>query len=539
MNREFRPVSRRTMLRVGALLVGASALPLLQACGGQQATPTAAPAATTAPAPTQAAQPTVAPTKAAAAAPTTVPTTAPTAAPTTQATAAATPQANAAATPNASYNPNAPVVFDASKAKVTGQFTVVQQKDWNPIHNDYLHKLVQDWAQKYNFPLNLYYEAGFTGGTNFNQKMAAAVSSGTGPDMLWGAYDTFTLWYLKTLQPVDDVVQAMVKKFGDPTPGFGPPNKVDGKWYAVPYFNRTGGNWARKSWFQDKGIDITTLNDFDQWKEAALEVSDASKRQWGWGETVNRSGDGETDVSWPWFEAGNRLTDETGTKVFFNTDLSIQAFNWLKDLYTNPKWKPMMPPGVLAWDDMGNNNAWAAGTIGFTNNAGTIFAAEQKTAPDTIGKDTYLVQQPAMPIGEKQRLVGAGGGATFYIMQGAKNPDAAKALIEYMLTADQQTKLFGYTPGYVAPAYAWGWDTDPVKNCVNGVDLIFKKNAFDRNAFSWYMPAPQTLLWVNGVSSAVVFTDTMAAILKGTSVKDAVNEGQQKIEAIGKKFNWK
>lgn len=525
------------MLRAGALLAGASVLPLLQACSGAAPTPTAAP--TTAPA----AKPTAAPTTAPAAKPTTAPTAAATQAaaqPTTAATAAATPAANATTTSSStSYNPNAPVTFDPTKVKINGKFTVVQQKDWNPIHNAYLHKYVQDWAKKYNFPLNLYYEAGFTGGTNFNQKMAAAVSSGTGPDMLWGAYDTFTLWYLKTLQPVDDVVKVMINKFGQPTPGFGPGNLISGNWYAIPYFNRTGGNFARKSWFQGAGIDINTLSDFDQWKEACLKVSDPAKRRWGWGETVNRSGDGESDVSWPWFETGNRLTDETGTKVYFNTDLSIQAFTWLKDLYTNPKWKPMLPPGVLAWGDMGNNNAWAAGTIGFTNNAGTIFAYEQKTAPTTIGKDTFMVEQPAMPIGKKERLVGAGGGATFYILKGAKNPDAAKALIESMLSADQQTKLFGYTPGYVTPAYTWGWDTPPVKDCVNNIDLIFKKNAFNPNAFAWYQPAPNPLLWVNGVSSAVVFTNTMSSILKGTSVKAAVNESQATIEAIGKKFNWK
>lgn len=537
LNHGSRPFSRRSMLRAGALLAGASVIPLLQACSGAAPTPTAAP--TTAPA----AKPTPAPTTAPAAKPTTAPTAAATQAaaqPTTAATAAATPAANATTTTSASYNPNAPITFDPTKVKINGKFTVVQQKDWNPIHNAYLHKYVQDWAKKYNFPLNLYYEAGFTGGTNFNQKMAAAVSSGTGPDMLWGNYDTFTLWYLKTLQPVDDVVKAMVKKFGNPAPGFPPGNQISGNWFSVPYFSRVGGNYARKSWFDAKKIDINTLTDFDQWKNAALEVSDASKRQWGWGETVNRSGDGESDVSWPWFETGNRLTDETGTKVYFNTDLSIQAFTWLKDLYTNPKWKPMMPPGVLAWNDMGNNNAWAAGTIGFTNNAGTIFAYEQKTAPTTIGKDTYLVQQPAMPIGKKETLVGtAGSGATFYVLKGAKNPDAAKALIEAMLAPDQQTKLFGYTPGYVTPAYTWGWDTSPVKDCVNNVDLIFKKIAFNPNAFAWYQPAPNPLLWVNGVSSAVVFTNTMSSILKGTSVKAAVNESQATIEAIGKKFNWK
>src|SRR5579883_3205181 len=197
------PISRRQMLRLGALVGGIAAIPLLQACSSQSATPTAAP--TTAPVPTKAAAPTAVPTTAAA--PTVAPTTAPaptTAAAATPTTSAATPAVSAASTATTSYNPNAPVMYDPSKVKINGTFTVVQQKDWNPIHNDYLNKYVTDWAKKYNFPLNLYYEAGFTGGTNFNQKMQAAVTSGTGPDMLWGAYDTFTLWYLKTLQPVDD-----------------------------------------------------------------------------------------------------------------------------------------------------------------------------------------------------------------------------------------------------------------------------------------------------------------------------------------------
>lgn len=513
-----RSFTRREVLRAGAI---AAALPLLAACGGQAAAPAATPAPTRAPTPAATTAPTVAPTAA------------------STASTAARPAATATepAVTTISAAPGFTLV-DPKSVKISGTFKVVQQKDWNPIHNAFLQEQVKQYAKEQGWPLDISYEAGFTGGGNFFQKMAAAVSSGTGPDFLWGAYDTFQLWYLKTVQPVDDVVNAAVKVFGQYTPGFEPGNKIDGKWYCVPFFNRTGGWWARKSWFADKNLNIDTITDFDSWKNAALEVSDASKRRWGWGNTVNRSGDGETNVSTWWFEAGNRLTDESGTKVLFDTDLSVEAFNWIKDLYTNPKWQPMLPPGVSAWDDMGNNNAWNAGTIGFTSNAGTLFAAGLKTVPD-IGHDTYLLQQPAMPIGKKETLVGSGGGAVFYLMQGAKNPDAAKATMQYLLSKDIQTKLFETSQGYVTPAYQWGWDTDPVVKTPNNVDLIFKKNAFNPNAFAWYQPAPNPLLWVSAVSEAVIFTDTAAAILKGTPVKQAVQESQQKIEALVKQYNGK
>lgn len=423
---------------------------------------------------------------------------------------------------------------------MNGSFKVIQQKDWNPLHNAYLQKFVQDTGKGWGWNVDISYEAAFTGGSNFFQKMAAAVSSGQGPDMVWGNYDTFQMWYLKIVQPVDDVVAAMTKSLGDPSPGFAiGGNKIDSKWWSVPYFNRTGGWFARKSWFAAKNIDITTLKDFNQWRDAAVQITDATKRQWGWGATVNRSGDGESWVQNAWFETGNRLTDETGQKVTFDTDLSVQAFTWLKDLYTNPKYVPGMPPGILAWDDMGNNNAWNAGTIGFTSNAGTLFAAGLKTVPQ-IGNDTFMVNQPAMPIGEKQQLVGsAGTGATFYLMAGAKNPDAMKAMTEQMLNQDVQTKLFGYSQGYVTPGYTWGWDTKEVTTCPNNVDLIYKEIVFNKNQFAGYLPAPNPLLWVSGVNQAVVFTDTMAAILKGTAVADAVKQGQTKIEAIAKQFNYK
>src|SRR5207237_5989656 len=113
LTRSGRRLTRRSLLRYS--LVSAAVTSIVAACGQAQA-----------PAPTQApAQPTVAPaakpTTAPAAAATTAPAAAkPTAAPTTAAAAAPTPGAN---------------------VKINGNFTVIQQRGFNPLQTTYIHDL--------------------------------------------------------------------------------------------------------------------------------------------------------------------------------------------------------------------------------------------------------------------------------------------------------------------------------------------------------------------------------------------------------------
>lgn len=514
-------VTRRNMLRAGVLLAGASAIPLLQACGGgQQAAPTQA----AQPTPAAAASPTAAPTKAAQ--PTTAPTTA-AATPTTAAAAGATPTVAKAA---------APAAIDPKSVKINGKLSILQERDYNPHHNDNLHNEVTKFAQENGWKLDLSYMEAFVGGGDFYQKIAAAVSSGDSPDMMFGTKNAFILQYNKLAQPVDDVVAWATGQFGDPIKGIQLANVIEGKWYGVPFFTRVGGDWARKSWFDAVSFDIAGDHDLQEWLDACVKVSDPSKKHWGWGRTVNRSGDGESDVHQVVFGAGGRYTDESGDKVVFNSDETIAAFEWLKMAYTDQKYAIARPPGLDGWTDPSNNQAWIAGTIGFTSNAGTLFAQAVKDVPD-IGKDTYLVPTIAGPVGKKQRLAGAGG-ATFNVFQGAKNPDAAKAMIEHLLGKDIQKQIWSTSPGYACPAYQWGWDEPEIVNGPNNVPKIFQKIAYGEQFFDW-MPGPGPRLWISAIGNAVVLTETMAAILKGTPVKDAVAAAHKKIQSLHDQFQGK
>jgi multiple sugar transport system substrate-binding protein len=274
-----------------------------------------------------------------------------------------------------------------------------------------------------------------------------------------------------------------------------------------------------------------------EWLDASLQVTDPSKKRWGWGKTVNTSGDGQTDVYEPVFGAGGRYTDETGTKVAFNSDATIAGFTWLNDLYKQgSKYAAALPPGVFGWSDPSNNAAWIAGVVGLTNNAGTVFAQANHDVPD-VGKDTFLVPPPPAAIGAKGTYANSGG-ATMNLFTGAKNPDAAKAMMQYLLSQTIQKQIWQTSSGYATPAYKWGWDEPEVSGSINGVDKIFQQLVYGDQTFIW-SPGPGPRLWIDAVDNAVVMCETMSAILKGTTIQQAVLDGHAKIQALYDKYQGK
>jgi multiple sugar transport system substrate-binding protein len=533
-----RKVSRRGMLRAAALFAGVSALPLLAACSNQPAaSPTTAPAA----APTAAAAPTTAsaaaPTTASAAAPTTASAAAPTntaaaataATPTTAAATAATPTtaAAAAATPAGKLT-----------AKITGNLQVIQQRGFNPLQTQYIHNLLIKVAAQNGWPMDKSYEEAFTGGGNFFEKMAAAVQSGDSPDLFFGSEDAFQLKNQGSIQALDDMVAWATQQYGNPAPLQKLGNQFDGKWYGVPFFCATGGYWVRKSWFDAINFDISKQYSMQEWLDACIKVSDASKKRWGWGNTVNRSGDGQTNTYSPLFMSGARVTTEDN-KVAFNSPETIAAYDWLKDVYTNDKYKPALPPGVNAWTDPSNNEAYLAGTIGFSQNAGTMFATAMIQKPD-IAADTWLALHPSGPVGQKQALIVAGpGNFEFFVFTGAKNVDAAKQLIQLLLSKENQKAVWDNSPGHSVPAYAWGWDEPELKKVPNNAIKVSQEILASDKAFKLFLPQTTPKLWINAFDSQVVATDVMADVLKGTATKDAVATGHATIQKIWDKFQGK
>jgi multiple sugar transport system substrate-binding protein len=511
-------LSRRAFLR--ATLTGAGAA-LLAACGA--ATP-AAPAATSAPAAATAAPaPTSAPAPTAAAAPTTAAAapTAAAAAPTAAATAAA-----AAPTPAPTATP-APLPEGAA-----GKLTVIHRTEYFEVVQQKFRDSVTQFAKDQGVQLDISTANPEVFG-DFMAKMQAAVQAGVPPDLGYHTLSIPQMVSLDIVEDVSDVVDEAVKKYGDVVPVTAAKNaKIDGKWWAVPFMSQTGGWFARKDVFEAAGIDVSTLDTLDKRRDAALKISDPSKKMWGWGLTINKSGDGHGFIVDVIQAFGGAFVDKSGQKVVFNSPESVAAVKWLQETYTSDKYKPMLPPGVESWTDTNNNEAYLAGTIALTSNQFSIYAKAKKDG-NPVFPNTALLHKFKTNDG---KLLEAGASGWLTIFKGSKNIDVAKKLIVYMLDPKIINPMVQEGGALILPAYKNLWTDEILKSDPNFAtlkEIIFNPDAYTGTAY----PADPNAA-VDGIIAAAIPSQMMANVTTGKmtaeeAVKDAHDRIVQLFEEAG------
>jgi multiple sugar transport system substrate-binding protein len=511
-----RPMSRRAVLRFGLI---AAALPLAAACGQAPA-----PTATTAPA-----KPAAPPAAPAAASPVSSPAASP--------AAAASPVASGAAIPpTPSFN----------KARIDGKLSVIIDADFYPEHNAFVEQKIREFCDKMGYPLDFSTVASFVGTANISQKLTAAVQANDSPDVLTHTEKPSALKFLEVLEDVDDVQKAIINQWGELFPAYKKTSFFDGKYWAVNHFSRAGGFWAREGAFKDVGLDIRKdLDDFDKVREAALKASKPEKESWGWGMTVNRSGDGDGLVRDMVLFMGGQLTDESGQLVVLNKEpfrqYAITALDRLKEIYTDPKYASMVPPGVLSWTDTSNNEAYLAGKIFYTSNAGTMFA-KAVVDKNPVADDTYLIPSPKGTGPGGRRLLSASQSKRWFVIKGARNREAAGQLIQYMHSPDVMAEMFRISQGYVYPAYQNGWDLPALKEskAATHVTDVWRQYLADPSGYygeaSW--PGPPTP-WAGSLESSNFFTDMMGEVLGGTATADAVANAHARAVRVFKEFGAK
>lgn len=124
--------------------------------------------------------------------------------------------------------------------------------------------------------------------------------------------------------------------------------------------------------------------------------------------------------------------------------------------------------------------------------------------------------------------------------EGSKNSEAGKAMMQTMLSKEAQVSIWTNSPAHSCPAYEWGWD-DPklLAGAPNNIIQDTQKQIQDPKFFQNWMPNNGPKLWIAAADQEVLHTDTMAAVLGGTSPKDAVAAAQVKLQKIWDKFEGK
>ncbi len=193
---------------------------------------------------------------------------------------------------------------------------------------------------------------------------------------------------------------------------------------------------------------------FDDLRDTALAISDPGEERYGWGMTVNSGGDATGLIQAIIHNWGGQIVDADLTAITFNSPETVDAVAWLTEVFVNDAYADMIPPGILAWTDSSNNEAWLAGNIGLTKNAASVYA-KGKADGNPIFEDTMITDPIIGPYGEP--LTG-GDGAQFNIPKGAANPTQAAELALHMLTPDVFLPISLISAGLFLPAYVNMYD---------------------------------------------------------------------------------
>ncbi len=405
---------------------------------------------------------------------------------------------------------------EKSSATVDGTIQVLQKQDFHPDHNAFVKAEIEAYCELNGWSVEVSEVGGQTAG-EIAQRLVAGVQAGNAPDLYFDNIQVRLFQDLGIFQDVTALVDEAVASYGETTPGMTNAAHFNDAWWGVPWFTRVDGWWARRDMFSAVDIDVDTLDELDERREAALKVSDPENNIFGWGITVNRSTDARALVQQVLFNFGSTLQDETGDYVTFDSEESRQALEWLKETYTSDTYAPMLPTGWNAWTDTGNNEAFLAGILAMTQNAGTMYAKAQLDGVPFADQIAYLPNPVRRSDGQPVDQL---AGVLLHVIEGTKNQDAVHDIVRHLLTEPVQQRIWEISLAYAVPAYKNGWENEVITgsdNAKRAEGAVWNNNEF--TGLRW--PGPQSVA-VDAVAGSFDQVDMVAEVLQGRSVDDVV-----------------
>jgi multiple sugar transport system substrate-binding protein len=129
------------------------------------------------------------------------------------------------------------------------------------------------------------------------------------------------------------------------------------------------------------------------------------------------------------------------------------ALEYARQLYST------MMPGVVSWTDISNNKAFLANQIYWTANPISIYvAAINDPSLKAIAQDIDHAYRPIGPVGRPTELAGM---YPLLAMNYTKYPQACKALMAFIMEADQFNPWLEAAQGYASHCLN-AYDSNPV-----------------------------------------------------------------------------
>ncbi len=403
---------------------------------------------------------------------------------------------------------------------------------WVPAANPVMKKLVDEWGAKNKVHITLDLLSSGTANSKLPLTQAAEALSGTGHDVL--AFNTWDVQhYAQHLMPIDDVMDAQIKKYGAIDPMAQYLATVKGHWMAMP--TSVGSQYkpscARISLFKKEGYDVEkwypnkpgNASTSTAWTyDLMLKLAPKAKAA---GLTFGL-GLGQTTDSVDWTGTvlrayGGVLVDEKG-KSQLRSEPVMTVLEYFQKLV------PYLPADTATYDDASNNKALISGKGGLIFNPPSAWWVARRDAIK-VAADCWTFPNPSGPKAKSVPYLPYFWG----IWSFSQNKTAAKELITWLQQRPQVETLTNASAGYdISPFNSmhnftiWTTEKPPVGTIYN----YPLRPWFDAVSNVSGYPAPPhiaTQLYSNATFNVMIVKLTK----QGEKMKDVLAWGERQIES--------
>jgi ABC-type glycerol-3-phosphate transport system substrate-binding protein len=335
-------------------------------------------------------------------------------------------------------------------AHAAGSLSMGFWDHWVPGANDTLTALVKEWADKEKVEVSIDY---ITSQGNKNLvTIAAEAAAKSGHDILamptWWPHAQSDL-----LEPVNDIMEPLIKQNGDVNGTVQYLGQLDGKWLGVPTCvgSQIKGPCSRIDLMKKlANIDVQEMYPAgsppkaDNWTtDTFLKAAEAcQKGGYPFGIGLGETSDNVDSAGAFFLAYGAQLVNAKGD-LTVKTDEVRQVLEFYKKLIS------FLPPDVAAWDDASNNKWLVSGKGALIMNPPSSWAVAKRDAPQ-IAEQLWTHGFPAGPKGRYAPFL-----PYFWsIWSFSKNKAAAKSLLVYLSQPDSIARLVEASGGYDLPSFA-------------------------------------------------------------------------------------
>ena len=334
-------------------------------------------------------------------------------------------------------------------AHAAGKLSIGFWDHWVPGANKASTDLVNEWAAKEKVEVSIDYIP--SQGNKLLLTTQAEAQAKSGHDIL--AMNTWLPHSLaESIEPVNEVVEAVIKQNGDVNGTVKYLGVADGKWLGVPACvgSQIKGPCSRIDLMKKHaGIDVQAMYPAgeapkaDAWTtDAFLKAAEAChKGGVPFGIGLGETSDNVDTVGAFFLAFGAEVVDAKGNVVVKNDNVRA-VLEYYKKLMA------FLPPDAPAWDDASNNKWLVSGRGALIMNPPSAWAVAKRDAPQ-VAEQCWT---HGFPIGPKGRFAPF---LPYYwsIWKFAKNKEAAKSLLLHLSQPDAVEKMVKASGGYDLPAF--------------------------------------------------------------------------------------